>query len=189
MLPLHSPRLVLRRFAEEDVGAFLGYRNDLEVIRYQNWTGCTVAEAAEFIRRQQAQEAGVPGQWLQIAIALKSSNELVGDCGVRIHADDVRQATIGVSLARARHGHGFATEALSCLYDYLFQTLALHRIVVDTDAENKPMQKLAGRLGMRHEGHTRQSLWFKGRWTDEHFYAILRDEWLAARRAGEGGAP
>jgi RimJ/RimL family protein N-acetyltransferase len=32
---------------------------------------------------------------------------------------------------------------------------------------------------MRREGHLRQSLWFKGRWADELFYALLRDEWLA----------
>jgi RimJ/RimL family protein N-acetyltransferase len=186
-LPLHLPRLVLRRFREEDAGAFLGYRNDPEVIRYQNWTGCTAAEAAEFIRRQQVQEAGVPGEWLQIAIALKATNELIGDCGVRVQAADARQATIGVSLARAWQGRGFAVEALSALFDYLFGPLALHRVAVDTDAENTAMQKLAVRLGMRQEAHLKQSLWFKGRWADEYFYAMLREEWPAAKRLAEGG--
>jgi len=186
-LPLTTARLVLRRFSEEDIGAFLIYRNDTEVIRYQNWTGCTVAEAAEFIRRQQSQEACVPGKWLQIAIAFKTTNELIGDCGLRIHEVDARQATIGVSLARPCHGQGFAVEALSCLFDYLFQQLGLHRVVVDTDVENTAMQKLAGRLGMRHEGHLRQSLWFKGGWADEYLYAILQEEWLAARKPPEGG--
>jgi RimJ/RimL family protein N-acetyltransferase len=184
LFPLHTPRLVLRRFTEADTGAFLGYRNDPEVVRSQNWTGCTAAEAAGFIRRQQSQEAGVPGEWLQIAIALQETNELIGDCGVRVHAADARQATIGVTLARACRGRGFAVEALSCLFDYLFRQLALHRVVVDTDAANTAMQKLAVRLGMRHEGHLRQSLWFKGRWADEYLYAILREEWLARR----GGA-
>ena len=178
-LPLSTPRLVLRRFGEEDVDAFLRYRNDPEVIRYEYWTGCTAAEAAEYIRRQQSQQAGVPGEWLQIAIALKATNELVGDCGVRVHVEVARQATIGVALARAWHGQGFAIEALSRLFDCLFRQWALHRVVVDTDAENAAMQKLAVRLGMRREAHLRQSLWFKGRWVDEYFYAMLREEWLA----------
>lgn len=177
LLPLLTPRLVLRRFSEEDVGAFLGYRNDPEVIRYQNWNGCTAVEAAEFIRRQQAQEGGVPGEWLQIAIALKATNEIIGDCGVRIQTADTRQATVGVSFARAWQGRGFALEALSCLFDCLFRQLALHRVVADTDAENTAMQKLAVRLGMRQEGHLRRSLWFKGRWADEYLYAILAEEW------------
>jgi RimJ/RimL family protein N-acetyltransferase len=50
------------------------------------------------------------------------------------------------------------------------------------------VQKLAERLGMRREAHLRQSLWFKGRWADEFYYAILRDEWLAAGRPVAGGA-
>jgi RimJ/RimL family protein N-acetyltransferase len=179
LLPLDTPRLVLRRFSDGDVDAFLAYRNDPEVIRYEYWTGCTAVEAAEYIRHQQVQEAGVPGEWLQIAIALKATNQLIGDCGVRVHPADSRQATIGVALARAWHGRGFAFEALSCVFDFLFRQRALHRLVVDTDAENIAMQRLAERLGMRREGHLRQSLWFKGRWADELFYALLRDEWLA----------
>ena len=182
-LPLCTPRLVLRRFSEGDVDAFLGYRNDPEIIRYQDWTGCTAGEAVEFIHRQRFQEAGVPGEWLQIAIALKANDELIGDCGVRIHPADRWQATVGVTLARAWHGQGFALEALSCLFDYLFRQLTLHRVALDTDVENTAMQRLAERLGMRLEGHSRQSLWFKGRWADEFFYAILRDEWLARDEA------
>jgi RimJ/RimL family protein N-acetyltransferase len=180
---------VLRRFCAEDLDLFLGYRNDPKVIRYQNWTGCTAAEAAEFMRRQQAQEAGVPGEWLQIAIALKATNELIGDCGVRVNAADNRQANIGVSFARAWQGRGFAVEALWCLFDCLFRQLALHRVVADTDAENTAAQKLAVCLGMRCEGHLKQSLWFKGRWADEYFYAILREEWLAHNEPTQGGTP
>jgi len=180
---------VLRRFSEEDLDSFLAYRNDPEVIRYEYWTGCTADEAADYIRRQQSQEAGVPEEWLQIAIALKATNQLIGDCGVRVQATDARQATISVALARAWHGRGFAVEALSCLFDYLFRQLALHRVVVDTDAENTAMQKLAVRLGMRQEGHLVQSLWFKGRWADEYFYAMLREEWLARNGPTEEGTP
>lgn len=46
------------------------------------------------------------------------------------------------------------------------------------------MQKLAVRLGMRQEGQSRQSLWFKGRWADEYFYAMLREEWVGHPKPG-----
>lgn len=178
-LPLSTARLVLRRFVDADIDTFLSYRNDPEVFRYQNGTGCTPAEAAKFITRHHRLEALVPGEWIQIAIAFRANDELIGDCGVRVHAADSRQATVGVTLMRAQHGRGFATEALSCLFEYLFRQRAFDRLVVDTDAENTAMQCLAERLGMRREAHFRQSLWFKGRWADEMFYAILRDEWFA----------
>ena len=136
LLPLHTPRLVLRRFREADVQSFLSYRSDPLVARYQSWETCDLAEATEFVRCHQLREAGLPGQWLQIAIAPKETNALIGDCALKVHADEPRQATIGVTLARHHQGKGFALEALSCLLDALFERLKLHRVVADTDVEN-----------------------------------------------------
>jgi len=178
LLPLQTSRLVLRRFTEPDVDPFLGYRNDPAVARYQSWENCAVAEAMEFVRRHQSQEVGQPGQWLQIAIALKHNNALIGDCAFKVQARDPRQATIGVTLARNHQKQGFATEALSCLLRALFERLNLQRVVADTDVANAASWALLERLGLRREGHLRQSLWFKGRWADEYLYAILREEWF-----------
>jgi len=36
---------------------------------------------------------------------------------------------------------------------------------------------LLERLGMRREGHLRESTWAKGEWTDDLVYALLHDEW------------
>jgi RimJ/RimL family protein N-acetyltransferase len=181
LLPLHTHRLVLRRFAESDAAAFLAYRNDPRIARYQGWEGCEPAEAAEFVQRHAVRAFGLPGEWLQIAIALKQSNQLIGDCAVRVHAPDARQATIGGTLSRPFHRQGFAVEALSCLLDCLFVGLNLHRVVADTDVENTAAWRLMEHLGFRREGHLKQSLWFKGRWADEYLYAMRREEWLVRR--------
>ena len=90
VLPLFSTRLTLRRFAESDADLFCAYRNDPEIARYQGWTGCSPDQAAEFVRHHASQPFGVPGEWLQIAIALKATNVLIGDCALRIHATEVR---------------------------------------------------------------------------------------------------
>jgi RimJ/RimL family protein N-acetyltransferase len=34
---------------------------------------------------------------------------------------------------------------------------------------------------MRREGHFLDSVWFKGEWSDEYLYAVLKDEWLRMR--------
>lgn len=182
MLPLDSARLVLRRFADGDALAFAAYRNDPEVARYQSWTGCSAAEAAAFVHEQHSQEL-VPGEWLQIAVTLRQTDALIGDCALKIHESDPRQATIGFTFARQFQQRGFATEAVSCLLDYLFRRRRLHRVIADTDALNSPASRLMERIGMRREGHLRRSLWFKGGWADEYLYAILADEWLARRAA------
>jgi aminoglycoside 6'-N-acetyltransferase len=132
------------------------------------------------------QEIASPGQWLQIAIALKHTGQLVGDCALKVHAADERQATIGITLCRAFQGQGLATEALSALLDYLFLEAGLHRVQADTDPGNLRAWKLLERLGMRRETHSLQSLWFKGRWADEFVYAILWQEWQQLRHARSG---
>ena len=60
MLPLDSARLTLRRFNGGDLPAFLAYRNDPEVARFQGWESFTSAEAADFIARQEMQEIASP---------------------------------------------------------------------------------------------------------------------------------
>jgi [ribosomal protein S5]-alanine N-acetyltransferase len=182
MLPLESPRLVLRRFTSGDVEPFLAYRNDPVVARWQGWDSLSLAEATEFVARQQKQGIARPGRWLQIAITLKQSGQLIGDCALKVHKADKRQATIGITLSRAGQGQGFATEALSALLDYVFLRGGLHRVQADTDVKNTSAWKLLERLGMRREAHCRESLWFKGQWADEFLYATFCHEWLNHRK-------
>ena len=185
MLPLVAPRLVLRRFSSADLKAFLAYRNDHEVARWQGWSCISPGEAEEFVSKQRVQEIAQPGQWLQITIALRKTGQSIGDCALRIHTGDPRQATIGITLSRTFQGQGLATEALSTLLDFVFLQGKLHRVQADTDPDNIPAWKLLERLRMRREAHCRQSLWFKGRWADEFVYAIIRHEWLTHRGASQ----
>ena len=181
-LPLDAPRLVLRRFTMADADAFAAYRADPLVARYQGWERSSLADAAAFIRRQRRQVPGLPGRWTQVALALRESDALIGDCGVFIDAD-TPQATVGITLARASQGRGYATEALTTIFDHLFLDSGLHRIAAEVDPRNRPSWRLLERLGMRREGHRRQSTWFKGAWADEYLYALLQDEWRARRPA------
>ncbi len=183
-LPLGSPRLVLRRFAMVDTAAFAAYRADPLVARYQDWyqdwERSSLTEAATFIRRQRRQVPGVPGRWSQIALALRESDALIGDCSVFVDVD-AQQATVGITLARAFQGQGYASEALTALFDHLFRDADLHRITAEVDPRNRPSWRLLERLGMRREGHRIQSTWFKGEWTDDYLYALLQEEWRTRR--------
>jgi RimJ/RimL family protein N-acetyltransferase len=107
VLPLESPRLVLRRFAADDIPAFVAYRNDPEVARYQGWEACNVEEATALVGK--AGEPLTPGEWFQIAFALRDSDALVGDCGLKVHESEPRHATIGITVASAYQGRGLAS--------------------------------------------------------------------------------
>jgi RimJ/RimL family protein N-acetyltransferase len=177
---LESERLILRRFADSDLAPFLAYRNDPEVARYQAWESCTVHEAIAMIEELKSLQPGTPGEWFQFAIELKETGALIGDCALKVEQDG-RQAEIGFTLSREHRGKGYAQEAVSCLLDYAFGDLGLHRVIAITDRENEPSLALLERLGMRREGCFVQNAWFKGRWTSEYLYALLDEEWLRSK--------
>ncbi len=178
---LATVRLILRHFTDADLLPFIAYRNDPEVARYQGWEGISEPEARAFIEEQKMVQPGVPGQWFQIAIELKETGTLVGDCALKINEHDNRQAEIGYTVSRAYQGKGIASEVVSCVLDYAFRTLELHRVVAITDCENTASVALLERLGLRREGHFIQNVWFKGKWGDEYLYAMLQHEWLGKR--------
>jgi len=179
---LRTERLVLRRFTAADVDSFAAYRSDPEIARYQGWEApYTRKQAARFIDDLRDAHPGTPGAWFQIAVELTSAKTLIGDVAVRVSSDDPRLATIGFTVARAAHGHGYATEAVTAVLDYLFTTRRTHRVAAVCDVRNTASAALLERVGMRREAHHRASAWWKGEWTDELSYAILADEWAARR--------
>ena len=72
---------------------------------------------------------------------------------------------------------GYATEALTALLTYAFYTFALHRIAASVDPRNAACCRVLEKTGFRKEGHFLQSEWFKGEWTDDAVYGILRANW------------
>ena len=179
---LTGPRVALRRFQRADVAAFVAYRSSAEVARYQNWDAPYPREEGErFVQEVQRQHPDTAGEWYQFAVALRATGELIGDCAAMPHADDPRQCDIGYTIAPAHQGRGYATEAARLLVGYLFTARGKHRIAAWCDPRNAASVAVLERLGMRREGHLRQSTWAKGEWTDDLLYAVLRDEWCQPR--------
>jgi len=179
-LRLETPRLILRHFQPSDLPTLLAYRNDPEVAKYQGWSSLTEAEGEAFIETQRVQPVGVPHDWLQIALELKSTGRHIGDLALNV--DGERQAELGYSLDRAFQGHGYAAEAVAALLDFSFTQLELHRMVARTDVRNTGSIKLLERVGFRREGHCIENFYDKGEWTSEYLYALLAREWRAAQR-------
>jgi aminoglycoside 6'-N-acetyltransferase len=177
-LHLETKRLILRTFQDLDLGIFVGYRSDPAVAKYQGWDAPYGIEAAKtFIQEMKERHPGTRGEWYQIALELKASGEMIGDCAFHVLVQDGQQAEIGVTLSRRYQRNGYATEALTRLLEYLFRELELHRVEATCDVENLASAKLLERIGMRREGHLHENIWFKGAWGSEYTYALLKKEW------------
>lgn len=172
-----TPRLDVRRFCPADVDAFVAYRADPEVARYQSWSDYTLDLGAALLEDMQHGEPGVPGEWYQFALEDRSTGMLVGDLALKVDEHEHRAAEVGFTLALEQQGRGYATEALRALVGFAFETYVLHRIFAVTDTLNGPANALLERVGMRREGHFVENIYFKGSWGSEFLFAVLDREW------------
>lgn len=178
---LETERLVLSRLEPPDAGAMFAYRSRPEIFKYQNWRPASVDEILTFIQGQAEAEPFTPGAWFQLGVRLREGGTLVGDCGVKVAADDAQQSEMGVTIAPGHQGRGYATEAQRAVLDFLFDRLGKHRVYASADPRNTASIALMKRLGMRQEAHHVESYWMDGAWADDVVFAILEREWRAVR--------
>ena len=174
---LATDRLRLRRLERADAARLFAYRSLPEVTRFQTWEPRDEDEVARFIEGLEGIEPGEPGRWFQLGITLRESGELIGDCGLHVPEGRDHETEVGITLAPAFQGRGYATEALGAILTYAFGPLGKHRVYGSVDPANLPSIRLMERAGMRREAHFRNSLWFKGAWADDVIYAMLDEEW------------
>jgi RimJ/RimL family protein N-acetyltransferase len=176
-MKLETERLILRDFVKDDWQRVLEYQSDPLYLRYYEWTERTPEAVQEFVGWFLSQQEENPRIKFQLVVVLKSTNLLIGNCGVRMdNADDI-DANIGYEFDPKYWNHGYATEAAHAVVDFGFHHFGVHRIWADLVADNIGSAHVLEKLGMRLEGRLRDKAYFKGRWWDELIYAILAEEW------------
>jgi RimJ/RimL family protein N-acetyltransferase len=174
--PLRTPRLVLRPYELRDADAFV------DAWASEEWTSLLLtramngAEVVEMVRRRTG-----PGDGTLIGLVVEHDGEVVGDSLLHLQGTGLSEGEIGWTVLPQHAGRGFATEAAREVLRLGFEHYGLRRIVANLDARNHRSAALCERLGMRRESHRRGDFWSKGVWTDSYDYALLADEWRAAR--------
>ncbi|CAM4170571.1 GNAT family N-acetyltransferase [Deinococcus marmoris] len=186
-------RVVLRHLRPQDAPAFVAYRNDPEIARFQGWTlPYALKDAEALIEKMYTRTPEQPG-WTQLALVDASTGELLGDFAVnRAVPDHGAQAEIGFTLARHAQGRGLASEGLGLLLAQLFGPYGLHRVYAHIDPRNAPAAALLHRAGFRHEGTALESYLhatseYGGEWTDDALYGLLAREWRSHAKQSEQG--
>jgi [ribosomal protein S5]-alanine N-acetyltransferase len=180
---IETERLILRDFVKEDWQRVLEYQSDPLYLRYYEWTSRTPEAVQEFVGWFLDHQEQKPRIKFQLAVTLKSTNQLIGNCGIRMDTPDAFQADIGYELDPKHWGNGYATEAAHAIVDFGFNNFGLHRVWSWTVADNTGSARVMEKLGMRREGHLRENEYYRGRWWDTLMYAILIDEWQAHKTA------
>ena len=178
-MKLNTQRLLIRDFKEEDWPAVFAYQKHPMYLRYYAWLDRSPEEVRDFVEVFLAQQQIVPRIKFQLAVTLKTTGQLIGNCGIRMESVEAHQAEIGYEFDTKFWGQGYATEAARTVLEYGFSLLRVHRVWASCVADNVGSARVLEKLGMRQEGRLRENEYFKGRWWDTLMYAILDDEWQA----------
>ena len=155
-LILETPRLILREFVPEDADALARVLTDADTMRYYP-TLFDRAGVEEWIARNRRRyQANGHGLW---AMVLKTTEELIGDCGVTVQpVDGIDELEIGYHLRKDQWGRGYATEAAQACRDWAFANRNIDYVTSLIRPENAPSRHVAERNGM--------TLWKEIIWRD-----------------------
>ena len=187
---VHWPRpagpITLRLPTSADLDQVLEWRNRPEVTR---WLLRTEVEPEAF-RKVWLSGVDDPNDHSAVAVI---GDEVVGTGSLWItdamgqnHVDPGpwrrAEAGIGYGVAPAHAGRGYATEIARALLDLAFGELGVHRVTAGCFADNTASWRVMEKLGMRREQHGVRDSWHAELgWIDGYTYAMLAEDWRAAR--------
>lgn len=175
---LETGRLILRPINLTDAESIFRYRSDGLTNRYQGWIPENIEDVRDFIKNRISSTINENGTWFQLVIICKAAGEIIGDIGLHFFDKENRQVEIGCTISKKHQRKGYATEALSEVMSYLFDTLGKHRIIASIDPGNINSAGLVEKLNFRKEAHFKESIMSNGVWVDDVIYAILKKEWM-----------
>ncbi len=175
---LKTPRLTLRRFVIDDAEAmYKNWASDARVTRFLRWQPHADVNVSRAVLSDWIQSYHRP-DFYQWAIVPNDLGQPIGTIGANFCDDTLMLAHIGYAIGADFWNHGYTSEALSAVIDYLFGKVGMNRIESQHDPDNGASGRVMQKCGMTYEGTRRQADVSNRGIVDACMYAILRSEWL-----------
>lgn len=151
-LKLETERLLLRKLEPTDFHAVCRILRDKEVM-YAYEHAFSQEEAREWLDRQLKRYETYGDAYGLLAVILKETGELIGQCGITMQDWEGTQVPEVGYLFRKDFWHqGYATEAAIACRDYAFNELGLSEVFSIIRDNNYASQSVARRNGMTVRG-------------------------------------
>ncbi|MEB2301493.1 GNAT family N-acetyltransferase [Lysinibacillus xylanilyticus] len=117
----------------------------------------------------------------------KSSNELIGSCGV--YGINWKNSTcfVGISIGEQWHGKGLGTDAMNTLIHFIFNYISINKIKLQVFSFNKGAIRSYEKCGFTKEGSLRNELFRFGQFHDVLLFGLLREEWTQLEKQSSVG--
>jgi RimJ/RimL family protein N-acetyltransferase len=174
LLPLRTPRLVLRDYRLADFAAACTYACDPEVSLHSTWGPNDEAQTQAWL--ESAIEGARQKPRPDYELAIEFQGHVIGTAHLGLIDPANRGGVLGYTLRRSAWGQGLATEAARALLELGFGSLGLHRIHATASPLNLASHRVLEKLGMRREALLVKNVLQRGRWRDSVVYALLEEE-------------
>ena len=142
-IPFETVRCRVRPFEENDIEAFLSYRNNLNWMQYQGFKGKKYLEYKAALLQKPKFKEGV-----QLAVVDKQTGELIGDRYLKLERNT---GWIGYTIAPQFARQGFAFEVVTQLLLELRQA-GLTQVKAGVEEQNIASIQLLKKLGFEQIG-------------------------------------
>jgi ribosomal-protein-alanine N-acetyltransferase len=177
---LRTARLLLRSLEPGDVPALVRLAGAREIAATTANVPhpYTENDARSFLIH--AEEEFSAGRSAIFAITILPDGELCGAVGLTIGPIQGR-AELGYWIGVPFWGRGFVTEAALAAVAFGFDVLGLHEIYASHFAGNVASRRVLEKIGMRHEGSSRQHIHKWDRFIDVENYGVLGIEFSGGK--------
>jgi [ribosomal protein S5]-alanine N-acetyltransferase len=176
---LRSLGFTLRELHSADAAPLAATLTTAEVSRFISPPPTDVAGFGRFIAWAQRERAA--GRYACFAVVPDGDTHAVGIFQVRLIAGREGVAEWGFILGQAYWGTGLFLAGAQRVVDFAFETMGLHRLEARAAIANVRGNGALAKLGAFKEAVLRQSFERRGERLDQALWAVLRDDWWAAR--------
>jgi len=150
MRTLHTPRLTIRPFTEDDAAFILELVNDADWLRFIGDKKVhTLDDARRYLRDGPLKMVAEHGHGLA-CVERRSDGRSIGMCGL-IRRDTLDDIDLGFAFLPAARGQGHAREAAAAVLAFGLGTLGLQRVVAITDLDNTASARVLEAVGLHFE--------------------------------------
>jgi [ribosomal protein S5]-alanine N-acetyltransferase len=175
-MELKTIRLLMRPYREEDISTLVRLLGAREVaattLRIAH--PYTEADARAFLKAQESPAA-------KFGMFEVSTGDLVGGIGLSVEEQHQR-AELGYWVGVPYWNKGYATEAAREMVRHGFEDLKLNRIYAGVFGGNPASEQVLRKIGMKHEGTSRQHFLKWGKFLDDECYGMLAADWFKLNR-------
>ena len=175
---VETPSLILREIAGRDWHAFAGFMTGPAYQRHIALRLRNEAEVKAFVARQVARQGDDRRNVFHLAAEDKEQHVAIGDGFIILGRNGLAEIGWGVS---PDHWHrGLGTEIGRALLGLAFERISAARVWAKIMSANAPSQKLARRIGLRHDRSYADYPAGQGRFTAVDIYALRAEDYFDA---------